>query len=581
METTAVMQELPERLKQGDVPWLQEQLEQGNLDELRPLVGDEKWEQLSAAIRAGDIKAVRKLLRGVEVPGVGPLVPPSRTWLWVVLAVLGVAVIALVIWLLVGDDGEDDDGGDDLETITATLAADPQYSTLSELLTAAGLDEQLDGEGPFTVFAPSDDAFAALPAEDLAAIEDAPELLEEVLAYQIVAGSYPVEDLPDGELATEQGEPLIIGRDGDTVTVNDGSIDDPDIEASNGVIQGVDAVPIPPSVDLRAAEVSQDNIVNVLAADPNYSTLSALIAQSGLATVLADTGPYTLFAPDNAAFAALPPEDTANLESNNALLRQVLAYHGVVGRFPTDALEPGQLNTAEGQPVTITVAGPTIEVNTATIVQPDIEASNGVIQGINQVLVPPGVTLAPEPPTTTTEPPPATSTTAGPDTTTSIVTTTTTDTDETPNLYDALADDPHFDLFIELVDAAGLESTLADADEITVFAATDGAFGGDPDDAADLVDRIIQEMSTDELADLLLYQAVPDLYPVDQLSPGELETFLDGETITVAGTGEDATIEGAANDKPAAIYVPDIIASNGVAQGILEFLLPTGISVPD
>ena len=74
--------------------------------------------------------------------------------MWVLLAVAGAVLVALIIWLLVRD-GDDDDAGPELQTITATLAADAEYSTLSELLAEAGLDEQLDGDGPFTVFAPT------------------------------------------------------------------------------------------------------------------------------------------------------------------------------------------------------------------------------------------------------------------------------------------------------------------------------------------------------------------------------------------------------------------------------------------
>lgn len=464
LETTTVMRELPERIKHGDAQWIKEQFEQGNLDELEPLVAVENWDRLGVAIRAGDMDTVREILRDVNVPGVGPLVPPSKTWLWVLLSVGGVALVALVIWRLVND------GDDTVEESTS--------GTVAETTTT--------------------------------------------------------EEAPEG--ATE-------------------------------------------------------NIVQVLAANPQYSTLSSLLTQSGLATLLADTGPYTVFAPDNAAFDALPADQMTYLQSDNALLRQVLAYHGVFGQFPTDVLEPGELNTAEGQPVTIAVAGTGIEVNTATIVQPDLAATNGVVQGINQVLVPPGVTLAPPtpPPTPTTAPPatttttgPGTTTTAGPGTTTTTEATTTTEVDsDNQNLYEVLAADPHFDLFVDLIDAAGLEETLADTEEITVFAPTDGAFGGDPEDAAARVDRIIDEMPEDDLADLLLYQSVPDVLLIDSLEPGDLETFLTGQAITVIGTGDTAEIQGADNPGPGTILASDILASNGVAHGITEFLLPSDIAVPD
>jgi uncharacterized surface protein with fasciclin (FAS1) repeats len=585
VDATEVLQDLPDRLRKGDADWLKAQLELGNLDELQPHVGLEAWPQLTEAIRSGDVDRVRHLLRDVDVPGVGPLVPPSRTWLWIVLAIVGAAVVAFVVWLLVrGDD--DAERADELDTIAATLAADPQYSTLSGLLGVAGLDEELNGDGPYTVFAPNDDAFASLPPDQLSALEEAPELLELVLRYQIVDGRYTLDDLPDGELTTQQGEAVTIASDGDDTTVNGAVVVDPDVEASNGVIQGIDAVIVPPGVSLEAGDLPTENLLQLLASNPEYSTLSGLLVRSGLATVLGQTGPYTVFAPNNAAFAALPADQLANLETDTALLRKVLAYHALFGRYPIAALEPGELTTVEGQPVAITVDGSTVRVNSATINAPDLEATNGVAQGIDQVLVPPDVNLTPAPaPTTTTAlpTPPATTTTAGPATTTTTepATTTTTAPPATENLYDTLAADPHFDLFVRLIDAAGLEEDLADASELTVFAPTDGAFGAERDEAEDRVQRIIDGLDEDELRDLLLYQAVSGLHSTDDLVPGPLATLLEDESVNIVGSGGDAQVEGDANPQPATIVAHDIEASNGVIQGINEFLLPGGIAVPD
>jgi uncharacterized surface protein with fasciclin (FAS1) repeats len=586
VEATGVLQDLPDRLRKGDADWLRAQLELGNLDELQPHVGLETWPQLTEAIQSGDIDRVRDLLRDVNVPGVGPLVPQSRTWLWVVLAVVGAAVVALVVWLLVrGDDEADSESADELETIAATLAADPQYSTLSGLLEVAGLDTDLDGDGPFTVFAPNDDAFAALAPDELSALQDAPDILEQVLSYHIVDGRYPLDDLPDGELTTQQGEAVTVASDGEDATVNGAAIIDPDVAASNGVIQGLDTVLVPPGVSLAAEDVPTENLLQLLASNPEYSTLSGLIVRSGFATVLDQTGPYTVFAPNNAAFAALPADQLANLESDTALLRKVLAYHALFGRYPVAALEPGELTTVEGQPVAITVDGATVRVNTATINAPDLEATSGIAQGIDQVLVPPDVDLTPAPAaTTTTAPPtpPATTTTAGQATTTTTEpATTTTAPPATENLYDTLAADPHFDLFVRLIDAAGLEDELADAPELTVFAPTDGAFGAERDEAEERVERIIDGLDEDELRDLLMYQAVRGIHPTDDLVPGPLATLLEDESVTIVGSGAEAQVEGDANLQPATIVAPDIEASNGVIQGINEFLLPSGIAVPD
>jgi uncharacterized surface protein with fasciclin (FAS1) repeats len=125
------------------------------------------------------------------------------------------------------------------------------FTTLVTALQAAGLDETLKGEGPFTVFAPSDDAFAAVPAETLDALLADPEgALTDVLTYHVVAGRVMSTDLSDGMTAeTVNGEPITItiGDDG-TVMVNDATVTTADIETSNGVIHVIDAVLIPPGM---------------------------------------------------------------------------------------------------------------------------------------------------------------------------------------------------------------------------------------------------------------------------------------------------------------------------------------------
>lgn len=130
--------------------------------------------------------------------------------------------------------------------IVDTAAEAGNFSTLTTAIEAAGLTDTLKGEGPFTVFAPTDEAFAALPEGSLESLLEDPEALAEILNYHVVSGNVMSSDLSDGmTAATVNGAEVTIGTDGD-VTVNDANVVTADIEASNGVIHAIDSVLMPP-----------------------------------------------------------------------------------------------------------------------------------------------------------------------------------------------------------------------------------------------------------------------------------------------------------------------------------------------
>lgn len=148
--------------------------------------------------------------------------------------------------LLVGVMPAAAQGEKDIVTIAVE---DGRFTTLVSALQATGLDEALAGEGPFTVFAPTDDAFAKLPEGTLESLDN--ETLAEILKYHVVSGSVMAADavaMAGQSAATLQGEEINIAVDGDTVKINDASVIIPDIEASNGVIHVIDSVLLPPSI---------------------------------------------------------------------------------------------------------------------------------------------------------------------------------------------------------------------------------------------------------------------------------------------------------------------------------------------
>jgi len=131
-------------------------------------------------------------------------------------------------------------------SVAETIAANPQLSTLNGLIVKAGLVDTLKGAGPFTVFAPNNDAFTKVPAKTMAALGADPALLKSVLSYHVVPGKTMAADVKNGNAKTVQGANLALSKAGSFVTVEDAVVQMADITASNGVVHVIDAVLIPP-----------------------------------------------------------------------------------------------------------------------------------------------------------------------------------------------------------------------------------------------------------------------------------------------------------------------------------------------
>ncbi|MBI2734906.1 MAG: fasciclin domain-containing protein [Aquabacterium sp.] len=131
--------------------------------------------------------------------------------------------------------------------VVAAASAAPELSTFSKLIQQAGLQDSLQGSGPVTVFAPSDEAFKALPAATLDKLAKDPEQLKAVLGYHVVPGLVKSGDI-DGSrpLTTSTGAKMNVSKAGDFVTVDDGLVIKADVQASNGVIHVIDRVLTPP-----------------------------------------------------------------------------------------------------------------------------------------------------------------------------------------------------------------------------------------------------------------------------------------------------------------------------------------------
>lgn len=252
------------------------------------------------------------------------------------------------------------------------------FGQLAGLVVDAGLVETLRG-GPFTVFAPTDDAFAKIPLDVLHTVEDDPDLLATVLTYHVVPGALKVADLAEGELETVAGATLTVTKDGDTTYINGNPIAAADVVASNGIIHVMGDVLVPPIGD----------VIDVATALPGFGTLAELVTSAGLVETLKGEGPFTVFAPLDSAFEALPAATLSAVQADPALLSTVLTYHVVPGKLSTSDLQPGKLTTVAGVDLTVTVddAG-VVSIDGNPIALPNVQATNGVIHVMGAVLVP-------------------------------------------------------------------------------------------------------------------------------------------------------------------------------------------------
>ena len=268
-------------------------------------------------------------------------------------------------------------GGD--KNIVQTALAAGQFNTLASLLTKAGLVDTLSNGGPFTVFAPTDAAFAKVPKATLDALGKNPALLKSVLLYHVVAGSLTAADVVKLSSAqTLNGSRVLIKVEGGNVFANQAKVTTPDVMASNGVIHVINKVLIPPK-----------NIVQTAKAAGKFTILTSLLKKSGLAGALAKKGPFTVFAPTDAAFAKVPKATLAALAKNKAKLRAVLLYHVVKGEvIAAQAMKLRSAKTLGGKSLKIRVKGGRVIVGGATVSKADVLASNGLIHVINKVLIP-------------------------------------------------------------------------------------------------------------------------------------------------------------------------------------------------
>jgi len=279
----------------------------------------------------------------------------------------------------------------EMKNIVETAVAAGSFNTLVAAVSAAGLADTLSGEGPFTVFAPTDDAFAALPDGTIdALLADPSGDLTQILLYHVLSGKVMAEAVADGlEVETLQGSTVTFSIVDGKPMINGATIIATDIEASNGVIHVIDAVILPPAEE--EAAMPEMNIVETAVAAGGFDTLVSAVTAANLVDALSGEGPFTVFAPTDEAFAALPAGTIdALLADPSGDLTQILLYHVLSGKVMAEAVADGlEVETLQGSNVMFSIVDGKPMINGAMIVTTDIEASNGVIHVIDAVIMPP------------------------------------------------------------------------------------------------------------------------------------------------------------------------------------------------
>ncbi len=422
------------------------------------------------------------------------------------------------------------------QSIVEIVTEGEDFSILETALTKfPDIVETLQGDGPFTVFGPTNDAFAKFLEEDdrFAALEDIPDdVLKAVLQYHVLAGEKLAADLGESE-ETVQGESIVIMKSEDGVTLNgDIAVTLADVMATNGVIHVIDNVLLPPSLDplptIAELAVATDDLSILVAALGRAPEL--LNATGNVESML------TVFAPTNAAFEQLlaDSEEFATLDDiPDDVLTTILQYH-ILGSIKKAADLGENEETLNGESIMVMATEEGVTLNGEVNVDvADIMASNGVVHLIDQVLMPPS--LMPQP----------------------TIAEIATSTENLSILVAALGRVP------DLLDAAGNAEAM-----LTVFAPSDEAF-------AKLLEEDPRFSSLDDIPDevltqILQYHILGATKVAEDL--GETEETLLGESLSIDKS------DGVVINGNVTVTTADVMAANGVVHLIDRVLVPESLA---
>ena len=450
-------------------------------------------------------------------------------------SLLPVLLLAVVIGFTSCNDDDDDPMPDpEMEQTIVDVAAEAgSFNVLIQAAQKAGLADFLSTEQNITVFAPTDDAFAAL-LTDLGAssLDDLDAAtLAAVLKYHVVGDLAYSNNLSSGAVATLNTDSpdqtplsLLVNVDGG-VMINDANVTAADVMASNGVIHVIDKVLLPPTV------------VDLATYSDNFSSLVRAVVKADLAGALSAEGPFTVFAPTNDAFAALFAALEISGLDDVAVedLTSILTYHVVGDNVLSTELSAGTVAAISGEEFEVAIDGDVTLNGTIKVVATDIQGTNGVIHVIDAVLVP--------------------------------------EMQKSNTIADIAVANSEFSILVEALMKADLVGAVADSEaELTVFAPTNDAFAAL---LSDLGATSLDDIPVETLTNILLYHVIGTKAMSTDLASGylpTLATFSSNNISMYIEVGDGVSINGSTM-----VTAADIEADNGVIHVVDKVILPPSV----
>ena len=426
-------------------------------------------------------------------------------------------------------------------TIVDTAISNGNFTTLVAALDAAGLVSTLDdSNATFTVFAPTDAAFALLGQGTIDSLLADTDRLTDILTYHVISGEVDAStaiSLAGTTTTMLNGDELALSLDGSNLLVNKATVITTDIQTDNGIIHVIDAVLLPPADE---GEVTM-NIVETAVGNGNFTTLVAALKATDLDLVLADeTRKFTVFAPTDDAFNFISQETITILLNNPEILTSILLQHVIadsavnsVTAYSLNGLMVDTASTAQIE-LNINSTTDTLRFGGANVVIEDIYTTNGVIHVIDVVIV--GDVEIPAP---------------------------------SMSLVDVAIANGGFTTLVAALQSTGLDSTLADlSNNFTVFAPSDAAFGKLPENT-------LENLSVAQLTDILLYHVVPAKVMAD----AAIRLAQSTENNTATATADNDNISLSFVDSTlfingAKVSTANVLAANGVIHVVDNVILP-------
>ncbi|WP_346855560.1 fasciclin domain-containing protein [uncultured Draconibacterium sp.] len=445
-----------------------------------------------------------------------------------------ILLMGIVVTTSCDNEDEDPMPENPMEKSIVDVAAEAgSFTVLIEAAQKAGLADFLSTEQNITVFAPTDDAFAALLTDlNLTSLDQVDAAtLASILTYHVVADKVYSNNLSSGVVASANtnspdSEPLsLLVNVGSDVMINNAKVTTADVMASNGVIHIIDKVLLPPSV------------VDIATYSDDFSSLVSAVVKADLAGTLSGEGPFTVFAPTNDAFAALFAAlqisglDEVSVED----LTSILTYHVVSDNVLSSEISAGTVEAVSGEELQITIDGAVMLNGTIKVIQTDIQGTNGVVHVIDAVLVPP--------------------------------------TEKSNTIADIAVANSEFSILVEALMKADLVGAVADKEaELTVFAPTNDAFVAL---LSDLGANSLDDISVETLSNILLYHVIGSKAMSTDLTSGYYPTLS-----TFSGNSISMYVQvdgGVSINNSTMVTAADVEADNGVIHVVDKVILPPSV----